>query len=449
MPRTVVLLAALLFAAFAVVASADEAAWVLAVEGEIGRGTVSYLRSGLDAARDATAELIVIVLSTPGGDVDSAVAARDLLLDARVHTLAFVNREAISAGALLAVSCDEIVFAPGAVLGAATPFFFDEQGQYREAPEKIQSAIRTLFRSTADARGRDPEIAEAMVDASIEIEGLTERGRLLTLSARDASAWGYSNGDAESLNELLTSRGFRPADAITYQARFVDRVVEAFTAPVLATLFLVVGLLGLIIEMMLPGFGIAGGIGIVCLGAFFWSHVLVGLAGWESIAFLLGGLLAVFFEIFVFTAADFGLAGIAGLTLVGLGFYTAMVGPFSDRTAALRAIGIVSAGLVFTVIVAVLLIAKLPRTRLRFGGVILSSAITGRAFDKQERIEQDGDWIGRRGRAATDLRPVGVGEFDGERVDVICEEGHLPEGMPIVVTEDKGFRKTVRKMKED
>lgn len=137
--------------------------WLLGVEGEINRGTVSYLQSGLAAAEKAGAAAVILEFSTPGGYLDAAQVCRDLILGAKVRTIAYVNREAYSAGALLAIACEQIFFAPGGVMGAATPVYFDPQGQMQQAPEKIVSAVRALFRATAETRGRDPRVAEAMV----------------------------------------------------------------------------------------------------------------------------------------------------------------------------------------------------------------------------------------------------------------------------------------------
>jgi membrane-bound serine protease (ClpP class) len=211
-------------------------------------------------------------------------------------------------------------------------------------------------------------------------------------------------------------------------------------------LLITAGLLGLIVEMLVPGFGIPGLIGIACLGAFFWTHFLVGLAGWESIAFLFGGIVAVVLEIFAFTAVDFGLSGLLGLVLIGLGFYTAMVGPFTGREQVVQAIAIVCVGLIVSVASAIILLTRLPRTRLRLGGIILSSAITGRSHEKAKGAQTTpSDWVGRHGVAATDLHPVGSGVFDEERIDVVCEEGFLPKGTPIVVIQDDVYRKVVRR----
>jgi len=425
--------------------SANAEVWELIVDGEIGRGTVSYLRNGLAAAADAGARAVVITFSTPGGLLDAAVAARDAILDATVPTIAYVDREAFSAGALLAIACERVAFAPGGVLGAATPVVIGAGG-VEEAPEKVVSATRALFAATADARGREALIAEAMVDPTVVISGLTEANRLLTLSAESALARGYSEGTVEGWEELLSLVELAGEARVEFAYRVLDQVLATLTSRWVAALLITVGLLGLIVEMLVPGFGVSGLVGVAALGIFFWSHVLVGLAGWESIALLLGGIVAVLLEVFVFTAVDFGVAGVAGLVLVGLGFYTAMVGPLTGSEEALKAVGVVSAGVLIGVVVAVVLITRLPRTRLRFGGVILSSTLSGGASRRQKDGEPAASWVGRRGEAATDLRPVGVGRFSGERADVVSQEGHLPKGTPIEVILDQGFRKVVRRI---
>ena len=430
-------------------AQAADRVWLLDIDDEIGRGTASTMRGGIAAAEEGGAELVIVRLATPGGLLDSALVVRDLLLETNIPTVAFVDREALSAGALIALACEEIAFAPGGVIGAATAVIFDATGSFEEAPEKVQSTVRTLFRATAEARGRDPQIAEAMVDPEAIVPDLAEAGRLLTLTAQEAELVGYSDASANTLGELVSAKGFESSEVVRYEIRTVDLAAETITSTALAAVLLVVGLLGLIIEMVIPGFGIAGVVGILCLGAFFWAHFLVGLAGWESIAFVAGGLLAIILEIFVFTAADFGLAGIGGLVLVGLGFYTSMVGPLTNRASALQAIGIVSIGVVAALVIAVVLITRLPKSKLRFGGVILSSTIAGSAFSRRQSEREPTEWVGRTGIAGTDLRPVGIGVFDEERADVVCEEGHLDKGTPLIVVKDEGYRKVVRKLSKE
>ena len=420
-------------------------AWLLTIDDEIGSGTVTYLQRGINEASEADADILVLVLATPGGDLDAAVNARSLLLETNVPTVAYISREALSAGALLAITCERIFFAPGGVMGAATPVFVSGW-DIEEAPEKIISATRTLFRASAEQFGRPPDVAEAMVDRDVSIPDLIAAGKLLTLSSQQALQWGYSDGELISLDTWLDEQGILTTHV--FELNWKDRMVEFLTSPLVAGVLIAIGLLGLLIEMLIPGFGVSGVIGILCLAAFFWAHYLVGLAGWESIALLAGGVVAVLLEIFAFTAIDFGITGLIGLVLIGLGFHNAMVGPFTSPGQAIQTIGIVAAGLVVSVVLATILLTRLPKTHLRLGGMILSTAITGRSFPTEDTKDGGEAWLGRRGVAVTDLRPVGVGEFDGNRADVICEAGHLPKGTPIVVIKAKGYQKIVRRLTE-
>jgi len=440
--RMLTFLAVLLAVTLPVMAANE--VWVLRIDDEIGSGTVTYLRQGLSQAEAAEAVLAILVFSTPGGVLDAGVAARDILLDTTVPTVAFINRQALSAGALLAIACDQIIFAPGGVLGAATPVVANRD-ILREAPEKTISAVRKIFLATAELHDRPAAVAEAMVDRDVVIPDLIDKGKLLTLTALEAAQWGYSDGSANSIEEFLASEGYEASIVVEHEPRWIDGIIEILTLPMIAGILITIGLIGLIVEMLVPGFGIPGLIGIACLGAFFWSHVLVGLAGWESIGFLLAGMIAVLLEIFAFTAVDFGLSGLLGLVLMGLGFYTAMLGPLSSTTQAAQAIVVVVVGLLVSVVAIVVLLTKLPKTRLRLGGMILSTAITGGAFNKSRESQEQESWIGRVGFAATNLRPVGSGNFGGERTDVVCEEGFLPKGSSIVVIKDEGYRKVVRK----
>ena len=316
--------------------------WLLRIDGEIGRGTVSFLRRGLSEAEAAGAAAAVIEFATPGGYLDAATSCRDLILGAGVPAIAYVNREAYSAGALLALACERIYFAPGGVMGAATPVYFDQSGEMRTATEKTMSAVRALFRATAEERGRDPDVAEAMVDPDLEVPGLVERGKLLTLTARSAAEWGYSDGEAATVREVLDRAGLGGAAVREFQPRWVDSAVATLTSPGLAALLIVVAIVGLLWELLTPGFGVPGALGLGALALFFWAHALVGLAGWESVVLLVAGVVAIILEVVVFTATDFGLAGIVGLVLIGLGLYRGMTGPFTQPGQATAALAVVT-----------------------------------------------------------------------------------------------------------
>ncbi|MFN3346832.1 MAG: NfeD family protein, partial [Candidatus Bipolaricaulaceae bacterium] len=320
------------------------------------------------------------------------------------------------------------------------------QGRMAEAPEKVISAVRALFRATAEARGRDPLVAEAMVDRTVALPGLVEAGKLLTLTAKSAAEWGYSEGEAESLAQVLALAGLSHAVVRVFESRWTDWFVDRLTNPWVAALLIAVGALGLLVELFTPGFGLPGTVGLAALALFFWSHHLAGLAGWESLLFFLAGIIAILLEIFVFTATDFGLAGIVGLFLLGFGFYTAMTGPLTQPEQALNALGAVALALVVSLVGFALFLTWIPKSRLRLGGVVLKSAIEERAVGKL--APGPSPYVGKRGKALTDLHPVGKGEFEGEQLDVVAEEGFIPKGSPVEIVRDEGYRKVVRQVKE-
>lgn len=169
------------------------------VSGTIDLGLAPYTKRVLREAEALGATAVILHINTPGGRVDAAIQMRDALLDTRLETIAFINKEAYSAGALIALAARKIYMTGGAVIGAATPV--DQQGQ--KVGEKYVSAIRKLFRATAEHNGRPPEVAEAMVDEDVAIPGLIDKGKLLTLTTQEALTWQVADGQIDTLDLLL------------------------------------------------------------------------------------------------------------------------------------------------------------------------------------------------------------------------------------------------------
>lgn len=184
---------------------------VVVVDGEIDLGLASLLERAVREAQEDDAAALVVRVDTPGGRLDAVLRMRDALLAAEVPTVAFVDRDAFSAGALVAIASEQLWVAPGAVIGAATPVL----GDGSSADEKTLSAVRAVFRATATERGRDPLVAEAMVDPAIVVEGLVARGELVTLDVAQAQERGYADGLADDLTGLLAALGLEDAPAWT------------------------------------------------------------------------------------------------------------------------------------------------------------------------------------------------------------------------------------------
>ncbi|MDQ3318227.1 MAG: ATP-dependent Clp protease proteolytic subunit, partial [Actinomycetota bacterium] len=232
--------------------------YVVEIHGEIDLGLVPYLNRSLRQAQEEGAPAVVLDINTPGGRLDAVLQMRESLLGSPVRTVAFVNREAFSAGALVALASRDIYMAPGAVMGAATPV----DGAGETASEKTISAVRTTFKSTAEVRDRNPHVAEAMVDPSVEIDGLVEQGRLLTLTANEARKWGYADGVVSNTDELLEAIGHEGAAVEDVTPRLAENLVRFLTSPVVASLLLSFGFLLILADAFTEGFGAIGAAGL-------------------------------------------------------------------------------------------------------------------------------------------------------------------------------------------
>jgi membrane-bound serine protease (ClpP class) len=346
-----------------------------------------------------------------------------------------VNRRAFSAGALIALATDGIYMLPGSVMGAATPVTATGEN----AHENIVSAMRSEMRALAEARGLDPRIAEAMVDETVEVEGLVEAGKLLTLTAEEAERVGYADvvGDWSGL-----TRALEVADAPLHEARinWAERVVRFFTHPVVAPMLLSLGFLGLLIEMKTPTFGLAGLAGAGSLAMFFGSHYLVGLAGLEEIILLAAGLLLIGLEIFVIPG--FGIAGIAGGLAVGASIFLSLVGGFATAADLTSAAGILSLTGIVVIVAGWALFRSLPRSgRFTKSGLMLGDA-TSRETGYLSAAPR-AELIGQVGHAVTDLRPAGTARFGDERLDVVADSAWISAGTPVRVIRSEGYRHVV------
>jgi membrane-bound serine protease (ClpP class) len=344
--------------------------YVVPITGTIDLGLAPYLSRVLAQAEADNAAAVLLEIDTPGGRLDAVLQMQDALLGSHVRTIAFVDRTAFSAGALAAIASQEIYMTPGAVMGAATPV---EGGTGEEASAKVISAVRKTFKTTAEARGRDPLVAEAMVDPDVAIDGLVARGELLTLTTAEAIAWGYADGVVSNRAELLDAAGLAAAPVVETAPSLAERVVRFITDPAVASLLIILAVLLIVADFFVEGFGLAGAVGLVLLALFFWGHFLAGLAGWEDIALVVLGLLLIAVEIIV--VPGFGLPGVLGLVALLGGLFLAMLGRDLPSAEGIERAGmtvLVSAIAIIIGLAAVL--AFLPRSR-RLSALVLQAAV--------------------------------------------------------------------------
>jgi len=406
------------------------------VNGVIELGLAPFVQRSLGDAARAGAAAVILDIDTPGGRIDAAEQIIDAIRDSEVPVYAFVNRRAFSAGAMIALSTNGIRMRPGAVMGAATPV----DGSGTKASEKIVSAMRSEMRALAEERGLDPRLAEAMVDEEIAIDGVVESGKLLTLTTDEAVRLGYAH-PVDDWDAMLASLDLAGATVHDARTNWAESLVRFLSNPVVAPLLLSLGVLGLIIEIKTPTFGLAGVTGLTMLGLFFGSRYIIGLAGMEEFILLGAGVVLLGVEAFVLPG--FGIAGIAGIAAIGSSIFFSLLPRYATSADFSAAAGVISVAAVAIVLIAWALIRHLPGSgRFARSGLLLSDSTSRETGYSSANVRAE--LVGAAGVAVTDLRPAGVARIGEERIDVVADSEWIASGTPVRVVRSEGYRHVVR-----
>ncbi|MFQ5931833.1 MAG: nodulation protein NfeD [Nitrospiraceae bacterium] len=417
----------------------NELVYRVVISGTIDLGLAPFVaRVVQDAERDK-ADLIMFEINTLGGRLDAMIEIRDAIVGAKVPTVAYVNPRAISAGALIALACKQIYMAPGATIGAATPV----SGGGKKASEKVVSYARSEFRATAERNGRDPEIAAAMVDESISIPGLIEKGKLLTLTTEQALRWKIADGESSSFDQLLAELKFEGAKVVQPEIGWAEHLVRFLNNPIISSILLAVAFFGLLAEVQTGGWGLPGTAGLVALGLYFGSKHLVGLVGFEE--YLVIGLGLVLLGLEIFVIPGFGIVGALGIAALMVGLGMSLLGPVPTLGDVTNAVFVLLGALGLGIVGSVILFKFVERTPLWRRLYLPQKAAKEAGFAASEvRVDR----VGKAGIALTDLRPSGTGLFDGERLDVVTEGDYVDAQASIEIVRDEGYRLIVRRLSQ-
>jgi len=428
------------------------------IEGTIDLGLAPFVERIVEKA--GPDDIVILEINTFGGRLDAAVRIRDALISSRAPTVAFIHPRAISAGALISLACDTIVIAPGGTIGAATPVTQEPGGEMKQASEKVVSYMREEMRSTAEEKKRRGDIAAAMVDSDVEIEGVIEKGKLLTLSSEKALELKIADAKAESMREVIELLNLNNAKVERANTHWAEKTARLLTGPMFSSMLMTIGLLALLIEFYTPGFGVAGSIGIACLTLFFLGQYAANLAGWEELIIFALGFSLLMLEVFVIPG--FGLAGISGIVLIAVAMAMAFVEfnlpwdiswelGYVKKAFDQAAIRLAVAAVVLTV-GAIAMAKYFPNTR--FGKWLVfkmepAEGSTGMGSETPGgSISRSLDYLeGKRGISSSVLRPAGIADFDGRRVHVITEGEYVENGKEVEVLEVDGSRVVVKEVK--
>jgi len=407
-------------------ANETDEVYLVSIKGTIDLGLSSYVKRALEEALLNKAKAVILEIDTFGGRVDAATQIRDKIMSLNIPSAAYVKNRAWSAGALIALSAKYILIDKSASIGAAEP---------RPADEKNISALRAEFTSTASSRGRSEDIAAAMVDKDVEINGIIEKDKILTLNAEQAIKLNFVDGIYSNIEEVLNFLNLKDAKIVYIYPNWAENISRFLTNPVVSSLLLSIGFLGLIIEFWTLGWGIAGSIGIISLSLFFGGHIIVGFAGFETIILFAIGLLLLLAEIFFIPG--FGLAGIGGIAAILASIFLTFGNIIQATYSILIALSI-------SVIGFFLLIKYIPSTR------------TWRKFVLSTEQKKELGYIvgtkdlkrltGNKGIAITTLRPSGIAEVNGKKLNVLTRGEYVDANTKIKIISVEGNKIVVEEI---
>jgi len=403
------------------------------------------VKLALEDAAAQGADVILIEMDTYGGAVNDADDIRTMIMENKTPIHVWINKDAASAGALISIACDSIYMAPGASIGAATVVM---GGGGDAAPDKYQSYMRSMMRSTAEAKGRDPKIAEAMVDQNLEIEGISEKGSVITFSVSEAIANGFCEGQADSLVEVIEEKlGIDDYELILYETSTVENIIAFFLNPAVSGFLILIIFAGIYFEIQTPGVGFPLAASLTAIILYFIPYYLTGLAqNWE-IAVFIAGVILLLVEIFLIPGFGvFGILGIAGiLTGLTLGMIPNDAFDFT----------FVPSGELFAALLTVILAAFAGMALIFFLAPKINSwkAFSSIALAGTQRRDEgytssfyEESLLGKEGVTHTRLMPSGKVLIDDEVYDAYSRGEFIDKGEPVKVISTDGTSLKVKKI---
>jgi len=423
--------------------------YTYAIKDNIAAPTWRITQEALEEAHALKADVVILHLNTYGGEVSAADSIRTRLLNAKMPVYVFIDDNAASAGALIALACDSIYMKPGGKIGAAT--VVNQTGE--QVPDKYQSYMRATMRATAEAHGQDtvisgndtvlvwhrnPSIAEAMVDPRLFVEGVSDTGQVLTFTASEAIKHGYCEGIVQSLEEVIQKIGIKEYELKSYNPSGMDKAIGFLINPMISGVLIMIIVGGLYFELQSPGIGFALAASVVAALLYFAPLYLEGMAeNWELILFILG---VVLIMVEIFAIPGFGVAGVAGIIAIITGLTLSLVDNvvFEDPEFTGEGLGILMKSLSIVLVSALLgLILSLWTTK-----KLLTTTAFGKLSLKSEQHLEDGfiavsteqqKLIGESGEAHTVLRPSGQVKVGDEIYDAISQYGLIERGEKVKV----------------
>ncbi|RKY36066.1 MAG: hypothetical protein DRP78_04605 [Candidatus Omnitrophota bacterium] len=455
--------------------------YVIPVKKTIDLGLSSFIKRITTQAKNNHADAVVFDIDTFGGRIDAANEITSAIENlSPIPTYAYISNSAWSAGALIALSCKTIIMKTSSSIGSAEPRTISF-GAMQKPDEKLISALRAKFKTTAQANSHSANLAQAMVDKDIEIITAKDKnakililtkqqflaqqtqnklkqqtiispaGKLLNLTAQDALNLKLTKLVVTSKKEcldyvmkIIPPSSQQPSEIIEPKINWSENLVRFLTHPIISSLFLSLGIISLIFELKMPSWGISGTIGIILLVLFFAAHYLAGLANWIDIFIFCLGIVLLMLEIFVIPG--FGIAGISGIILIISGLIFSMLKhPFKFPSWELsNALNIISYSTIFSFLILVLFLKLIPKTNI-WKQITLNTK-EDKALGFQINSLPKSISAGKIGYTKTMLRPAGKAIFEKQTFEVTTLGEFISQGEKIKINKLQGNKIFVEKL---
>jgi membrane-bound serine protease (ClpP class) len=450
----------------------EKSVYVIPVSGEVSPEMSAFIKRAVNDIPKNETTLIVFELDTFGGRVDSAFEIVDTIPGITgAATLAYVKTKAISAGSLIALSCNRLIMKQGTTIGDCAPISIGPEGP-QMLGEKFQSPLRARFRALAKKNGYDENLAESMVSEHLEIIRVTmngktrylesteindmtakekakitnrktvvKKGELLTMDDKEAKELGFSRASVADLAEALKTVKASETSIVTMKKNWTEHFLSVV---ILFTPFLMmIGFYAVYLEMKAPGFGAPGIVGLICLSLAFGAQYLVGLADYTELLIIVLGLVLLGFEVFVIPG--FGIAGVSGFIFIAIGLVLSLQDFVLPKPSMPWQGGIFTKNIILVVgsymfaVVGGLLTFRYVFPRLSIGGhgPYLNASLEQAHADSSEIMRaHEGD----EAVALSYLRPSGKIKIGHDVLDAITEGEFIESGTPVVITRISGNR---------
>ena len=412
------------------------------VKSNIDPRTNRYTKLLIDEAKNENYDIIVIEMDTYGGAVNDADDIRTRILDFEKPIYVWINKDAASAGALISIACDSIYMSSGASIGAATVV----TGDGAQAPDKYQSYMRSIMRSTAEAKGRDPKIAEAMVDEDIKVDSISQEGKVITFSTKEAIEYGFCDAELNSVDEIMERQGIENYEITKFELGSAENIISIFLNPIVSSILILLIMGGLYFELQTPGVGFPIIASIIALILYLTPYYLNGVAeNWEIVLFFLGIILIV---VEVFVIPGFGIFGVSGLIISVSSLILIMLNNDMFDFTFVISRDIMNASL--SVLISVFAFGIL----ILFGGLRFTNSKAFKNISLDETQDSSMGYIsnkypdnlvGKIGKAYTVLRPSGKIIIGDEIYDATSSGGFIEKNRKVKVVSNEGGSLKVNK----